>query len=463
MVIESADAARDGKNTRILSFVPGGNHPLFDAETWRRKEEIETWERMWDVVGDQAIAKAIAEVRGDEVDEGICCLIPGAGEAEGVRYSKDVLRRLLGEADSRWKYVIFDGYGVESGYGIPMFSTYNWKYTLRRELEELMNDKPSLMSLEEYRRSIGNTGSKMTPHREATAISPVAGGTNHAISRRTRQKVLNFAHPVDAEIIRKLDNPAINGVFNKVVQTGIDASYGLALATGIHLSPSTYPELYEVVKECADALGIPVPYVIISDTVRGINACTAGTDQFAFIAISSLLPLVMKRDELKFVIGHECGHLALGHVVYHTAITMMGAAGGLLPLVGNIIAKTITYPLNAWSRRSEISADRAGLICCGDVTVAKRTLFKLEAGILNADSVDIDNYVRESEQVLEGTSIGKLAEYTMSHPIIPKRIKALDLFARSELYARINGAPVDGRRLSDAELTRDIEKIIAVM
>lgn len=318
-----------------------------------------------------------------------------------------------------------------------------------------MNESRELPSLREY--AIQN--------KAEVSISPLSNGNEYSVGQEARRAALEFAHPVDASIIKTLDNPAINSVFNKVVQTSIDASYGLALATGIHVSQNTYGALYKIVVDCAKALGIPVPYVIISDSVQGINACTAGTNQFAFIAVSSMLPLVMREDELRFVIGHECGHLALGHVVYHTAISMMGAAGGLLPLVGPVITKTISYPLNAWGRRSEISADRAGLICCGSLPVAKRALFKLEAGLLKVDDVDIDEYVRESEQILESSTLGKFSELNMEHPIIPKRIKALDCFAHSEVYLKCTGQPI-GREtnyLTVEQLKVETEKIIEVM
>lgn len=433
-------------------------------EVYECVAQTQTSERFWDVVGDSVIEHACSAAKGDH-SQGVCCLVPNVYQREGLYYSRSILREIFENMNSGWQYLLFDGYETEPDCGIKSYSTLNWKDTLRKEYKRTMNNKQLLPSLEEYRKSSSNKSAASSDPSYEKYLSPLSSGSAAAISRQARSNIMEFAHPVDAAIIRSLDNPAINGVFNKVVQTSIDASYGLSLATGIHVSRNTYPELYAIVEECAAKLNIPVPYVIISDQVRGINACTAGTDQFAFIAISSMLPLVLNADELKFVIGHECGHLALGHVVYHTALSMMGAAGGLLPLVGNIIAKTISYPLNAWSRRSEISADRAGLICCGDVQVAKRSLFKLEAGLMNINSVDIDAYVRECEAMLENSTLGKLNEFFMSHPIIPKRIKAIDLFANSVVYAKAMG--MDAKQLSRAismhELTQQTEKIIEVM
>ena len=337
-----------------------------------------------------------------------------------------------------------------------------------------MNRKPTIQSLSEYKRVSSQSSVSIVEKKQSIdetssiqiqSLSPLKYGNAALVSSSTRNNILSFAHPIDAAIVKTLDNPAINTVFNKIVQTSIDAAWGLSLATGIHVSPNTYPEIYKIVVECADSLGIPLPYVIISDQVKGINACTAGTNQFSFIAISSMLPLVLNIDELKFVIGHECGHLALGHVVYHTAINMVGSVGGLLPIVGDVISKTITYPLNAWSRRSEISADRAGLICCGDIGIATRSLFKLEAGLLNIDEIDIDAYIEESENVLQNTALGKFNEITMSHPIIPKRIKALKLFYNSIVYANASGilSKTSAPLITAERLSSETEKIIEIM
>ena len=325
----------------------------------------------------------------------------------------------------------------------------------RKQYEQQMNAPQTIVELK---------SEKLQKKTSDLSISPFSSGKMSQISANARKNALRFAHPVDQSIIAALDNPIVNSVFNKVVQTSIDANFGLSLAQGIHISPTTYGDLYEIVADCAEKLGIPIPYVIISDSVRGVNACTAGTDQFSFIAISSVLPLVMSKEELAFVIGHECGHIALGHVVYHTAATIFGQAGGLIPVVGDVVAKTIQMPLKAWSRRSEISADRAGLICCGDIQIAKRALFKLEAGLLRVDGIDMDEYIREAERVLDSSALGRYTEIFNSHPIIPKRIKALDYFANSKLYQNITGKDMDSntRLLSDKDLISKTEKIIEV-
>lgn len=468
-VLRIIENTEDGKMTRVITYMsPCGT-----------EQEANSSESFWDAVGDELLSDIIKCIAAPRMGRGLCCLVPRTNQTDGEFYSTGVLKTLLRKsaADGEWDYILLRTSESGIDYGIP---TLEWGGVQGKEKMKKMVGLEDFPSLEEYKKKSGYRKSEVaedTKQRNELpslceyakekgidiSVSPLSGGNRAEVSVEARRSALEFAHPVDQSVIKTLDNPAINAVFNKIVQTSIDANYGLALATGIHVGQNAYKQLYEIVVECAKELGIPIPYVIISDSVHGLNACTAGTNQFSFIAISTMLPVVFSLEEMKFVIGHECGHLALGHVVYHSAISMMGAAGGLLPLVGPVIAKTISYPLNAWGRRSEISADRAGLICCGDINVAKRALLRLEGGLLNIDSVDIDEYVKESERMLDNTSIGRFAEFNMQHPIIPKRIKALDLFSRSEVYEKHTGQPINADSLGRDQLSKETEKIIEVM
>lgn len=284
-------------------------------------------------------------------------------------------------------------------------------------------------------------------------------------NKTAENKALEFAHPIDAGIIKVLDNKLINEAFSKYINVCVDLEAGLSLSTSIKIDENSYPELNAIVDECSEKLNIPKPYAVISRAVGGINARTTGTDDFSYIAVSSLLTILLDREEQKFVIGHECGHIALGHVIYHTALSTAGSLSALVPVVGNLIASTVTYPLNAWSRRSEISADRAGLICCRDIKTAKKALLHLEAGFLDVDGIDIDAYVEDYKNFSQNSKLGKLKEIFMSHPVIPKRIEALELFANSEKYYRIIGQqPEPGLKLlSDEELEKRTNDIIKVL
>ncbi len=274
----------------------------------------------------------------------------------------------------------------------------------------------------------------------------------------------DYAHPLDSSLIKFLDDPAINSVFKQIVAVQADSTFGSVLASGVAINDRNYPELNKLVNECVDTLNIHRPYVIISDYGPNLNAMTFGSDEEPYVVLTPLMVKTMSPAQLKFIIGHECGHIAMGHMIYHTVVEVATNFASLIPVIGPVVRKVGLLPLMAWSRRSEISADRAGLLCCGDLETAQRTLMQLEIPFLDASQIDVRDYVTDSEKYLRGGDIRKLGEFSSSHPILSKRIKALDVFGKSEKYCRLTSRSMTSSNLlPDSELDRETEKIISVL
>lgn len=253
------------------------------------------------------------------------------------------------------------------------------------------------------------------------------------------QRRLEFAHPVDSAVIGILESASVKSVVNKAVETLVSTDFGMMLSTGITVEPKSFPQAYASLSHCCKVLGIAIPHTIITNEISGLNAMTAGTDDFSFIAISNLIAKLLPMEEQVFIIGHECGHIALGHVVYHTMGHFIGQLGSLIPVIGPLVASTISFPLNAWSRCSEITADRAGFLCSGDLRSSQRALLRLIAGFTDISKVDIDEYIEQSLLSLDNHNIGSYNQFFQTHPLIPKRIKALEYFAKSEMYYSLTG------------------------
>jgi len=279
------------------------------------------------------------------------------------------------------------------------------------------------------------------------------------------ERKLEYAHPVDSAIIKLMDSASMKKAVEKVVETLVSSQYGLMLSTGITVAHASYPELYQILVQCCTVLGIAIPHTVITNELSGINAMTVGTDDFSFIALSNMLPMYLKEDEQKFVIAHECGHIALGHVVYHSIGSFIGMIGSLIPLVGPVLANALTLPLNAWSRCSEITADRAGLLCCRDVKTAQRALLRLIGGFTDVNNVDIDTYIDQSSNSLDNHFTGLFQEFFHKHPLIPKRLKALEYFSNSAMYYRLTNEPIPEHKqlYSDEQLNSLVNELLKVM
>jgi Zn-dependent protease with chaperone function len=178
-------------------------------------------------------------------------------------------------------------------------------------------------------------------------------------------------HPVDEAAQRLLENRVASqkhaeAIIRKAVEE-LEREYYLEnLADNTRISSNTMPELYSIGVDTATRLGIPPPTFFL-DTNPAPNAATLGSNNPSVVLTSGLLDLCEADDELRFVIGHEIGHLICGHTKYRLMAekyVMIAKLVSLLPIVGATFATLLQVGLNFWYRRSELSADRYGLLVC---------------------------------------------------------------------------------------------------
>ena len=271
-----------------------------------------------------------------------------------------------------------------------------------------------------------------------------------------------YGHPIDEKIINRLNSPAVNAALRPIVEVTADYFQGQVIAPAIPVNEKSFPEINEIVEDCVAKLGIKRPYVVVESST-GLNAYTVGSDDEPFIVIGATLIKVTTTQQLKFIIGHECGHIAMGHVMYHTLASYATTLTELIPIIGKALNTAAGLLLNAWSRRSEITADRAGFLCCGDVEVAKRSLLQIEAGFADVKDIDITTYLENSRRFRKRSFLRRVGEYTANHPMLSKRIEALDMFASSQKYYRTVGKTPTPDAIPDAKLESDIEQLLKVM
>lgn len=210
---------------------------------------------------------------------------------------------------------------------------------------------------------------------------------------------------------------------------------------GVAVGPQQYPEIYAMGEDCARQLGIGIPKIFIYFSPL-LDAYTYATDDIApMVVLSSALVEAMEPAELKFVIGHECGHIHNLHGVYNTAVQLMSNALAQtilqsIPGVGPVkllVQGGMQLFFMRWSRCAEITCDRSGLICCGNVLSAQLALAKLATGgVDRLQGINLREYLKQV-QTVQSTPV-RLLELFQSHPLIPKRIESLRLFANCEVF-----------------------------
>jgi Zn-dependent protease with chaperone function len=269
---------------------------------------------------------------------------------------------------------------------------------------------------------------------------------------------------VDEWILRSLRATPVKAAIDRAVDTLLSIQFGQYLATSVFIDEKSFPDLFQILSQCSDTLGIPTPHAVARHDPYLFNAFTAGTDEYSFIYMSSALCQFYTPEEASFVIGHECGHVASEHMVYHTAAHVLtdAATRRTFGMAGFFLRLTAGLSLLAWSRRSEITADRAGLLCCGDIRTAERALLRLVTGLAAVEQVDIEDYLRRYKGMQDFHNLSGFEQMFTTHPLIPKRIEALRLFANSELYYELSrkSRPIDRSLLGREELDRQVNEIV---
>ena len=155
----------------------------------------------------------------------------------------------------------------------------------------------------------------------------------------------------------------------------------LALASTVRVDGRQFPDIYRLVQDGASILDLPeVPETFVSNDPFP-NARTVGIDH-PFLVLSSGLVDLLDEEELRFVIGHELGHVLSGHSVYRSMLDHLLALSRrvfFLP-VGYLGLRALITALEEWYRKSELSCDRAGVLASQDPAAALRAQMKLAGG-----------------------------------------------------------------------------------
>lgn len=237
-------------------------------------------------------------------------------------------------------------------------------------------------------------------------------------------------------------------LFNSIVRNQL-------LGGAVLVTPKQFPKLYKIGKKCSDTLGVPEQQMYVVQALGSINAMTMGTNEESVVIIHSATVDHLTEDELLFVIGHEFGHIQNNHAVYKTALYF------LLNMVG-VFLQWIVQPailaLNHWSRRAEITADRAGLLCCQDLQVAQRAMAKIALGSKELyEQLDLEEYLKQLQESQK--NFGRIAEFSQSHPYVTKRIESMRLFNDSAYFRRHLGLEGGMSKASLDEKVADIVKV----
>ena len=284
--------------------------------------------------------------------------------------------------------------------------------------------------------------------------------TQPARSRATLTDISSRAweHPADQGALvalRKLKGfdallKAVSGLFN---ERAVRLVY---LGSAVRVDERQFARLHRLLGEVGrtlDAPEMPEMYVI-ANPVPG--ALTIGMNK-PFIVLNSGLVDLLDEEELRFVIAHELGHAMSGHAVYQTLLQRLLQLSGVFASVpgGGLGFRAIMAALHEWSRKAELSADRAGLLATQDPATAFRVPMKLASGG-HLDDLDATSFFAQGQEYdeadLRDSVLKLLLVENRSHPFLVVRAAELRRWVDSGEYARIIAGDYP-RRQDDDEAT----------
>ncbi len=226
---------------------------------------------------------------------------------------------------------------------------------------------------------------------------------------------------------------------------------------GIRLSERISPRIYRIFREVCDGLGFVADAEVFCLPSAEVNAFATvdirEARAYSLIGVTSAALERLDDGELRFILGHELGHILFGN----------NRLDGLLSHNAENADLTVLPPLGEslflrWRKKAEISADRAGLLAAADFRASATALLKATFGLSEKNlNLDVEALVNQVDEIKGHPEL--MEEAFASHPLVPIRLKALDLFSRSEKAAHA-GFPVTGPPLSGGDLEDLVDDLV---
>lgn len=258
-----------------------------------------------------------------------------------------------------------------------------------------------------------------------------------------------YGHPADLEILLPLEeyksSEEVKAYFVKLWPKIRQQTIALC-GSHFHVTKGSCRKLYELSKEVESTLHIDSTKnktYLYTEEGYHINSYTLRDKDAYYLSLTTGSVDRLSEEELKFLIGHELGHLLSGHIEYHLLLAYLPETvrfGLRVSEVGhNITSKGLEFfknklrkqeeptkeakkikdetpsansglkkilgiaggvaRINQWNRTSEYTADRIGLLACQDINVALSALMKI-SGLPQTyyKEVSIEEFIKQAHE-----------------------------------------------------------------
>ena len=259
---------------------------------------------------------------------------------------------------------------------------------------------------------------------------------------------VSWEHPADRAALQALRSvPGFEDVVRKVL-AALGGERGIRLlfqGNAVRVGPNQFPRVWGLHIEVCTTFGWePVPELFVSQTPV-FNAGAYGVDN-PFIVLHSAALEMLNEEELRALIAHEMGHVVSGHAFYRTIAAILALVSlGSLPFLAGLALLPVKLAFLEWSRKSELSSDRAGLLGCQDVRAAQSLHMKAAGGGREVgfnDQMNVEAFMAQAHEYND-TNDGLAVVYKiintlgLTHPMNTVRAAELQQWVTNGEYDRI--------------------------
>lgn len=236
-------------------------------------------------------------------------------------------------------------------------------------------------------------------------------------------------------------------LFVVVAMVYVTLARGRLVGSSVRIHDAQYPHVFSIVARCAAGLQLPMPMIFVRDDPL-VPVLAIGLGEPYSLVISSQWIEHFRDDELAFMIGRELGHIAAGHTRFTSLLSVNGNENPIVSLI-----------FGAWLRKSELTCDRVGLLCCGSLDAAMRAIV-IASFHLFGRKIDHTIFAQQAREI-QDDSVLRVGEWIGSMPYATKRMDAMRSFMETETYRihereflRERGVPVRATEQSGTRVAK---------
>ena len=244
---------------------------------------------------------------------------------------------------------------------------------------------------------------------------------------RVLKPEIQLEQALAGQIYHALEGDVVRFVL-KNAQGGTDDDYWRSRMEGhcMKADKNLLENFYTLCHEVQERLNFQekVDYYVTGDSsINAFSIAAEDSEHPHIVNVNSELFNLMNEDELKFVIGHELGHLINQDTALRRLIHFV------YPPQSTQIPITLQYKIHLHDNLAELVADRYGYIACGNLEACVTAFFKMASGLdLEKMQVSIDDLLSDNSKHLDYfLKGGGMSHY--DHPVNPIRVQAINLFA----------------------------------